>query len=435
MRVKNVEKLTATEAARGVAEGGLSPVDLIEACLDRIEKVDARVGAWVHVDAEGARATARERHQEATEKRLRGPLHGVPVAIKDVIDVAGMSTTCGAGSFAHLHPKEDATCVARLRAAGAIIVGKVTTTEFAYFEPSGTRNPWNLEHTPGGSSSGSAASVAAGMVPIALGSQTIGSVLRPAGFCGVVGFKGTRGAVPMTGSFPLARTLDHIGIFSRTIADARLVSDVLTGRPVKPKPSRAPHIALVPALIDRAESEVTTQIRAAADRLAEAGAHVTEIVLPESFASVHDTGRSILEGEFATYQEALYRANADQYRPRTRGLIDAGLAQKTTAYVRAQQARTRFKDDMMPVFEKSPILLTPVAAGTAPKGLNFTGDPWFCTPWSTIGVPALSMPIALGAHNLPHAIQLVAGDGADADLLDAAQWCESVLRFTDRAAA
>jgi Asp-tRNA(Asn)/Glu-tRNA(Gln) amidotransferase A subunit family amidase len=267
------------------------------------------------------------------------------------------------------------------------------------------------------------------MVPGAIGSQTKGSTIRPAAYCGVVGFKGTRGAVPMTGSFPLARTLDHIGIFARTIADTRLVSDVLTGHPVERRVAQPPRIALVPALIDRTDRDVATQIGAAADRLARAGAEVSEIVLPPSFGAIHDVGRTILEGEFATYQEALYRAHADRYRPRTRGLIDAGLAQKTTDYVKAQQARTRFKDDMVPVFGASPILLTPVASGTAPKGLNFTGDPWFCTPWSTIGVPALSMPIAVGAEGLPHAIQLVAADGADADLLDAAAWCEAVIGF------
>jgi Asp-tRNA(Asn)/Glu-tRNA(Gln) amidotransferase A subunit family amidase len=406
------------------------PVALVDACLERIRARDGEIAAWTYLDEKGARAVAREREAEARDRTFRGPLHGVPVAIKDVINVAGMTTTCGAGSFAHFRPERDAACVASLRAAGAVIVGKVTTTEFAYFEPSGTRNPWNTAHTPGGSSSGSAAAVAARMVPIALGSQTIGSVLRPAAYCGVLGFKGTHGAVPTDGSFPLARSLDHIGIFSRAIADAQLVFQVLTRRePRQPHRQPPPRVALVPELIERATPPVAAQIRATAERLADAGAKVTEVVLPPSFATIHDAGRAVLEGEFATYQEELYRKHSAEYRPRTRGLIDAGLAQTTVTYLKAQEARARFRDDMTPILKSAGILLSPTASGTAPNGLQFTGDPWFCTPWSSIGVPALSLPTAVGSDGLPHAIQLVAPSDGEADLFDAAAWCEGVLGF------
>lgn len=423
-----VEMPNAIEAAGRIAAGTLSPVALIDACLGRIEARDGEIAAWSYVDEQGARATAHEREAEARSKRLRGPLHGVPVAIKDVINVAGMKTTCGAGPFAHLHPEHDAACVASLRAAGAVIVGKVTTTEFAYFEPSPTRNPWNPAHTPGGSSSGSAAAVAARMVPIALGGQTIGSVLRPAAYCGIVGFKGTHGAVPTDGSFPLAQSLDHIGVFARTISDVQLVFEVLTGRPWR-SVRQPPRFALAPELIERANPEVAAQIRATAGRLARAGAQVTEVILPPSFATIHDAARAVLEGEVATYHEELYRNHAAEYRPRTRDLINAGLAQKTVTYVRAQQARARFRADMMPVLKSAGILLSPTAEGTAPKGLEFTGDPWFCTPWTSIGVPAISLPTAVGSEGLPHAIQLVAPKDADAELLDAAAWCEEVIDF------
>jgi Asp-tRNA(Asn)/Glu-tRNA(Gln) amidotransferase A subunit family amidase len=422
-------ELDATEAARRIAAGTLSPVALVDACLARIAVHDGEIAAWLHVDEQGARATAREREVEARSNRLRGPLHGVPVAIKDLIDVAGMTTTCGAGSFAHRRPDTDAACVAALRAAGAIILGKVTTTEFAYFEPSATRNPWNPAHTPGGSSSGSAAAVAARMAPLALGTQTIGSVLRPAAFCGIVGFKGTFGAVATEGVNPLARSLDHVGVFARKVADAQLLFAVLTGRSVTQSLSLPLRIALAPELVERATPEVAAQIHASVARLMAAGAQVTEIALPPSFATIHDAARAVLEGEFATYQEELYLAHAADYRSRTRGLIDAGLAQKTTAYVAAQRARARFRDDMMPVLQSAGILISPAASGTAPKGLDFTGDPWFCTPWSSIGVPALSLPTSVGSDGLPHAVQLIAPAGADAELLAAAAWCEEALAF------
>jgi Asp-tRNA(Asn)/Glu-tRNA(Gln) amidotransferase A subunit family amidase len=424
-----LQNLSATEAARRIAEGSLSPVALVEACLGQIAEHDGDISAWVHVDREGALASARERESEARSRRLRGPLHGVPVAIKDIIDVAGMKTTSGAPAFAHRQPTADAACIARLKSAGAIALGKVTTTECAYFEPAATRNPWNLAHTPGGSSSGSAAAVAARMAPLALGSQTVGSVLRPAAFCGIVGFKGTFGAVPVEGSSALARSFDHIGVFARNVADARLAFALLTERDVGRKTAEPPRIALVPELIARANPDVAAKIETAAERLAAAGAQITRIALPVSFAAIHDAGRAILESEFAAYQEALFRDHGAEYRPRTRELIIAGLAQKATAYVKAQQARARFKDDMLPILRSAGFLLSPVAIGTAPKGLESTGDPWFCAPWTTIGVPAVALPTLVGEAGLPYALQLVAAIDADAELFDAADWCEKVLAF------
>src|SRR2546425_1242608 len=208
--------LGVAEARERIGRGTLSPVALVEACLERIGALDATVQAWVHVDAKGALAAARLAEHAA----VRGPLHGIPVAVKDIFDVAGLPTTAGAPPFAHRRPDEDAASVALLRAAGAIVLGKTHTTQFAYRDPAPTRNPWNLAHTPGGSSSGSAAAVAARMVPLALGSQTVGSVLRPAAYCGVVGFKPTHGLVPTAGVIPLAWSLDHVGVFTREVADA-----------------------------------------------------------------------------------------------------------------------------------------------------------------------------------------------------------------------
>ena len=421
--------LPAAVAAARIAEGALSPVEVVDACLARIAARDGSVRAWAHVDEAGSRATAREREAEARAGHRRGPLHGVPVAIKDIFHVAAMPTTCGAGPAFHIRPVDDATAVARLRAAGAIVLGKVHTTEFAYFEPAPTRNPWNVAHTPGGSSSGSAAAVAARMAPLALGTQTVGSVLRPAAYCGVIGFKGTHRLIPTEGVVPLAWSFDHVGIFARAVADVTLTAGVLAARALDAPATSAPRLALAPELLERATPEVAAAVHEAAGRLARAGATVQEVKLPAAFASLHAAGRVVLEVEAAAYHEDLYRAHAAEYRPRTRELIADGLARSAVAYVRAQRERLAFRAEVAPLLADHDALLSPTAASTAPEGLA-TGDPWFCAPWSFAGVPACSLPAAVSSAGLPHAVQLVAARGRDAALLAVAAWCERVLDFS-----
>ena len=428
MASDDLASLPAGRAATLIADRSLSAVDLLESCLARIAAREADVHAWVRVDDAGARAVARERHAEARAGRLRGPLHGVPVGIKDIIHVAGLTTTCGAAPAFHVAATEDATAVARLRAAGAIILGKAHTTEFAYFEPGPTRNPWNTAHTPGGSSSGSAAAVAARMTPLALGTQTVGSVLRPAAYCGVVGFKGTHGLIPTEGVVPLAWSLDHVGVFARAVADVALTAGVLAGRALAGAASRPPRLALAAELVDRATPETAAEVRAAADRFARAGATIEEVKLPAAFAGVHAAGREVLEVEAAAYHEDLYRAHAAAYRPRTRELIAGGLARPAVAYARAQRARLAFREEVMPLLAAHDALLAPTAPAPAPEGLA-TGDPWFCAPWSFAGAPACSLPSGVSAAGLPHAVQLVAAAERDAELLVVAAWCERVLDF------
>ena len=338
MAPDDLSSLPAGRAATLIADRTLSPLDLLEACLARIAARDAEIRAWVRVDEAGARAVAREREAEARAGRLRGPLHGVPVGIKDIFHVAGMTTTSGAAPAYPVAATEDAAAVARLRAAGAIILGKAHTTEFAYFEPGPTRNPWNVAHTPGGSSSGSAAAVAARMAPLALGTQTVGSVLRPAAYCGVVGFKGTHGLISTEGVVPLAWSLDHVGVFARAVADVALTAGVLAGRPLAGPTPRPPRLALASELIDRATPETAAAVRATVERLTRAGATIEEVKLPGSFAGVHAAGRGVLEVEASAYHEELYRAHADAYRPRTRELIEGGLARPAVAYARAAVA-------------------------------------------------------------------------------------------------
>jgi len=429
MSTDDLASLPVARAATLIADGALSPADLLESCLARIAARDREIRAWAHVDEAGARAVARERHAEARAGRRRGPLHGIPVGIKDIFHVAGMTTTCGAAPAFHTVASEDALAVARLRAAGAIILGKTHTTEFAYFEPGPTRNPWNPAHTPGGSSSGSAAAVAARMAPLALGTQTVGSVLRPAAYCGVVGFKGTHGLISTAGVVPLAWSLDHVGIFARSVADVTLAAGPLAGRPLAGAAPRAPRLALAPELVERATPETAAEVRAAAARLARAGATVDEVKLPASFADVHAAGRGVLEVEAAAYHEALYRSHADAYRPRTRELIAGGLARPAVAYVRAQRARLAFREEVMPLLAAHDALLSPTAPSPAPEGIGATGDPWFCAPWSFAGAPACSLPIGVSPLGLPHAVQLVAAADHDADLLAVAAWCERVLDF------
>ncbi|MGH7392592.1 MAG: amidase [Candidatus Rokuibacteriota bacterium] len=422
-------RLGAREAARRIREGALSPEALVEACLERIRALDGDLRAWAHVDEAGARATAREREAQVRAGGALGPLHGVPVGVKDIFDVAGMPTTGGARPWAHTRPTRDATAVARVRAAGAVILGKTVTTEFAYRDPAPTRNPWNLEHTPGGSSAGSGAGVGARMVPLALGSQTVGSVLRPAAYCGVVGVKPTHGAIPVDGVIPLAWSLDHVGAFARSVADAGLVLGVLMGRELRPAP-RAPRLVVAGELLARCEPATAAQIQAVVDRLARAGASIAEVKLPASFADLADAGRIVLEAEAAAYHEGSWRAHGGEYGREMGALVQAGLGGPAPAYVRASRARLRFREDVLPLLAAVDALLAPTAPAPAPAGLGWTGDASLCAPWTWAGVPAITLPSGLAGNGLPHAVQLVAAAGEEPRLLDAAQFCEDVLAFT-----
>jgi len=426
----DVVSLGAREMAEAVRARSASPVELVEACLTRIRKLDGELRAWAHVDAEGALAIAREREAEARASRLRGPLHGVPVGVKDIFDVAGMPTTGGAKAFAHTRPTADAAAVARLRAAGAIVLGKTVTTEFAYRDPAPTRNPWNHDHTPGGSSAGSAAAVAARMVPLALGSQTVGSILRPAAYCGVVGFKGTHGLVPVAGVIPLAWSLDHVGVLSRSVGDAAWAMSVLAGRDLEPAAVGAPRLALAPELLSRASREVAAQVEAAADAFARAGATVSKVELPASFGDLAAAGLTVLEVEAAAYHQPWFVKHADQYGLEMRKLIEAGLDVSATAYVTANRMRLAFRDDVTPLLAAHDALLSPTAPAPAPAGLTSTGDGSLCSPWSNAGVPAITLPSGIASSGLPHAIQLVQAAGASTRLLGVAAWCERVLGFT-----
>ena len=441
----NLHTLTATEAAASIREGRLSPVALAKALLKRIDAVDPLVRAWVTIDPEQSLAVAAEREAEAAAGRFRGSLHGVPVAVKDIFHVAGMVTTCGAAPLFHQRPTRDAAAVSRLRQAGAIVLGKVTTAEFAFFDPPETRNPWHADHTPGGSSSGSAAAVAAGMVPVALGTQTAGSVLRPAAYCGVVGFKPAHGRISCGGVVPLAPQFDHVGTFTRSVADAALALDVLAGhdpadpfsRPDPPdnycaavwsllRTETGPRLGFVRRpYLDRAVPEVAEHLEATARRLAEAGAAVNEVELPGSLEGLFDAGFRVMQVAAAAFHRDRFRRHPDQLRPKLRGLIEAGLQVSGVDYAAAEEHCRRFKTAVAPLLAQVDALLLPVADSPAPKGLESTGDPSFSAPWSFTGIPALALPSGLATSGLPLAVQLVAAD--EGRLLAVAAWCEAVV--------
>jgi Asp-tRNA(Asn)/Glu-tRNA(Gln) amidotransferase A subunit family amidase len=429
---ESLTDLGVQAAAEAIRRAECSSVALVEACLARLRAREPGVQAWAHVDADGALAAARERDAEARAGRLRGPLHGVPIGIKDIFDVAGMPTTAGARAFAHTRPTLDGGAVARLRAAGAIMLGKAHTTQFAYRDPGPTRNPWNHAHTPGGSSSGSAAAVADRMVPGAIGSQSVGSILRPAAFCGVVGLKGPHGLVPVDGAVPLAWSLDHIGPFARSVADAALMLSVLADHRFEIPAAPNPQLAVGRQLFDRAEPALRRHLDTLVKRLADAGARVTELTLPPAFNEIHAAGQVVLEVEAATYHQPMFGKHAADYGPGMAEMIPRGLARSATDYVVANRARLAFRDAMIPLLEAHDALLSPTAPGPAPAGLGWTGDASLCAPWSSAGVPSISLPTGLDEAGLPLALQLIQASGGTERLLGAAAWCERVVGFTAR---
>ena len=443
--MSDLHDLSTTEAARRIRAGALSPVDLVSACLARVDALEPRVHAWVELDREGALRTARERAEEARRGRFVGPLHGVPVALKDIFDAAGLRTRAGAAAFYDRMAEADATSVARLRAAGAVIMGKVVTTTFALMDPGPTRNPWNPEHTPGGSSSGSAAAVGARMAPLALGTQTVGSVLRPAAYCGVVGFKATHGRIPTTGVVPLAWSLDHVGIFSRAVEDAALALGLMAGhdaadplsstRPVDDyavglAAPVVPRIGVLRPLLERAAPDHAAHVEATARALQRAGATLVDVEMPASFAGLHDAGQVVVRVEAATFHHDLFARHASQYPPGIKEAIELGHKIGAVEFLRAQAHRRRFRQEMTPLAARVDALLSPTAPSSAPAGIGATGDPWFCAPWSFAGMPSISLPSGLDGQGLPLAIQLTGAPWSEPRLLGAAAWAERAIGFS-----
>ncbi len=427
---------SATGAARAIRDGAISSEQLVEACLARIREVEPQVLAWHFLDPEHALAQARERDHHRSEGRPTGPLHGVPVGIKDIIDTGDMPTEDGTVLHRGRAPLRDATVVAMLRAAGAVIMGKTVTTECATYAPGRTRNPHDPGRTPGGSSSGSAAAVAAGMVPIALGSQTNGSVIRPAAFCGVHGFKPTHGLVPRTGILKLSRTLDQVGVFARSVEDLALATESLMGHDEKDpdthprarmdlcdvaasEPPFPPKFAFVKT--PRWERTPGDTREAFAELVAELGASVEEHEIAESLHGAWDWHRTVMEAEMAANLDVEWEKGRERLSASLRSQLERGRRIRALDYQKAV-ARIRIANDALAgVFDHYDAILTPAAAGTAP-GIETTGDPEFCTFWTYCGMPTVSLPLMKGGDGLPLGVQLVGARGGDARLLRTARW-------------
>jgi Asp-tRNA(Asn)/Glu-tRNA(Gln) amidotransferase A subunit family amidase len=428
---------TISTAAQQIRAGQLEPTELVEFCLAQIRRYDEQIHAWVLVDADGARREALRLGDMACRGEFLGPLHGIPMGIKDIIDVAGMPTKAGSPLRENHRAEHDAPVVAALRQAGAIILGKTVTTEFACFDPPPTRNPWNLSHTPGGSSSGSAAGVAMQMCMATLGSQTGGSITRPASYCGVAGLKPTRGAVSTDGVVPISFHLDHVGPIARSAADLRCVWQAMTGSSLanesascedNDQPPLQRLGLLEPYFREQANADVWAATEAALDRLRQAGVRIVPIPLPASFAEVRVMHRRIMAVEAAEYHRESFAAHRDSYGPHIAALIEEGLATLSVDYAAALKHRLQFQRDMAALLDKCQILLTPATNTTAPR-IDSTGDPRFNSPWSHAGLPTVNIPCGLATNNMPCGLQLIGPPHSESYLLSAGSWCEQRLEF------
>jgi len=420
-----LNQLGAAAAAAAIARKEITATALVQACLDRIAAREPVVGAWIHLDAEAALAQARARDAEAP----RGPLHGVPIGVKDIIDTADMPTGYGSPIYAGKRPYWDAAAVSLMRRAGAIVIGKTVSTEFAYFTPGKTANPINPAHTPGGSSSGSAAAVADHMVPLAFGSQTAASITRPSAFCGVVGFKPSWGSFALAGIKPFAPSFDTLGTITRSVADARLAWSVLHGiAPVAAGPVTAPRIGFcrTPQGAE-AEPPMVAAFEAAMRTLAAAGAAVEEITLPPEFSDLVELHKELMAFEAARSYAYEWDAHRAQLSPQLAQLVESGLAIPLDRYLAGLDRMQAAQHALSPIFARVDALVAPAAKGEAPKGLAATGDPVFSRLWTLLHVPSLTVKAGTGPNGLPLGLQVIADRAQDRRALDMAEWVEARL--------
>jgi Asp-tRNA(Asn)/Glu-tRNA(Gln) amidotransferase A subunit family amidase len=435
--------LSAGAAAALIREHKLGALELTEAYLQQIEASEPEVQAFAFLDPEHARGQARTLDEMRKHGRPLGPLHGLPVGVKDIIDTQDMPTENGTVLHAGRRPRADATVVSRLRAAGAVILGKTVTTELAVYAPNQTRNPHNPEHTPGGSSSGSAAAVAAHMVPLALGTQTNGSVIRPAAYCGVFGYKPSHGLISRSGILRQSPPLDTVGAMARSVEDLALLAEVLMGydpgdpalRPcAHPRlleiatqpPPVVPDLGFVRTPVwNQAEAET----RAAFDELlATLGERASAADLPAAFDKAIELHGTIMEADLARSFAPEYERGRDRLSARLCGMIERGQQCLAVDYNRAVDAIGWLQREIERLFARYDALLTPATTGPAPHGLDATGSPVFCTMWTLCGMPAVTLPLLQAGNGLPLGVQLVGQKGDDARLLRTARWLVETLR-------
>jgi Asp-tRNA(Asn)/Glu-tRNA(Gln) amidotransferase A subunit family amidase len=432
--------LSATAAAGKIRSGEISSEELVRACLDRIEQQEPTVHAWRFLDPELALVQARRCDASET----RSPLHGVPVAVKDQFDTADMPTGYGSPIYEGHRPVADAGSVARLREAGVVILGKTKLTEFALYHPTDTTNPLDPARTPGGSSSGSAAAVADFMVPVATGTQTVGSIIRPASYCGIFGYKPTFGSISRSGVLPLCASLDHVGLFARTVEDLELFTKGITGthphhpsirtaQPTNfdlrhPDDFERPRIAFVRTPQWRElDVSIRTRLEKAAMQLGEAGAVVDETSLPGRFGGLVEAQNTILEVELSCALSYEFENYPDRMSDLLRGVIEQGNSVGMERYLEAQQLAAECRWESIQLFHDHDVLLAPSVRSEAPVGLESTGDPLFCRMWTLLGLPCVSLPGIHGPDGLPLGAQIIGPMYGDGLTLSVADWASRRL--------
>lgn len=429
--------MNAVEAVGAIHNGDITSEQLTQACLDRIQETDDNIGAWAFLDPDYALNQARDADLAQREGKALGPLHGLPVGIKDIFDTEDMPTEDGTVLHAGRQPVADARVVTLLREAGAIIIGKTVTTELAVYSPGKTKNPHDSARTPGGSSSGSAAAVAAHMVPLAIGSQTNGSVIRPASYCGVYGYKPTHGLISRHLVLPQSRPLDQVGVFARTVEDVALLAQQLIAfdgmdpdtRPrARPNltetaaqdPPVSPQLAFIKTpMWEQADKETQEAFSEFVDHL---GENVEEVTLPKAFDHAVAWHRTIMEADLARSFRHEYEEGKDELSDILREMIERGQACLAVDYNDAVDRIPLLNTILGEVFAKYDAIVTPATTGEAPMGLGSTGSPVFCTIWTLCGTPAISAPLLQGPNGMPVGVQLVAPKGDDARLLRTVRW-------------
>ena len=431
--------LTATEAVQAIASGRLSSVDLVKSCLAQIADTDASINAWAYLDPESALAQAAECDRIRKAGLGTGSLHGLPVGLKDVIDTRDMPTQRGTDIFKDRQPDKDARLVERLRESGAVIMGKTVTTELAFVHANDTRNPHNPEHSPGGSSSGSAAAVAACHVPLAVGTQTNGSVIRPASFCGTFGFKPTRGVISRAGVLKTSDSLDQVGCFGRSLEDVALLTDALAGYDqadscsfARPRPQmRAGAQAEAPVapdlvwfnlpFYDRLSPDAHEGMEAVLDVL---GPRITRMAAADTLANLVAVQARIHEYEICQHQAAVFDANFEDLSRELQLIVARGRKISEAEYTDALAVKASAQTFFDELFVEFDAIIAPCATGEAPKFGSGTGDPIFCTLWTLAGLPCVSLPLLVGDNNLPIGVQLIGPIEKDDRLLRTARWLQ-----------
>lgn len=414
---------SAVNARRELESGNLTPSQLLASYLQRIERREPVVKAWRHLDVAQATAAARRAEQSTT----RGKLWGIPVAIKDIIDTADMPTGYGSRIYADHRPVADAACVARIRDAGGIILGKTVSTELAYFEPGPTANPHALQHTPGGSSSGSAAAVADAMAPLAIGSQTAGSLTRPAAYCGVLGYKSSHSLFSLAGIKTFSQSFDSLGFFARHTADLALLAEVILGSELSSAPPVTPPVVGVCRIPGAPPvDEPSRQLLASfTNQLAAAGAKIADVEFPHDFVELAELHKLVMAYEAARNYSFEFLAHRPMLSAALLALLENGARVSLGDYRAARSRIERWSPFVNDLFGKHDALLAPSAPGVAPLAASGTGDPWHSRIWTALALPSISIPIGADSSGLPIGAQLIGAYLEDEKLLGTAQWIEN----------